>query len=203
MGTEILERRFAAIGARIKVVGNERGVARIDVRADHRGKFFEVRFAGRGHAVDLEVVDVARAERHLRPRDASRRRNAAYVRQGEWFFVPAPGIDPPVTLVLFDEPLSRGRGQAHLMQFAHRRGGEVVWVSRRYPRGLTDAQYRGLARDERRRSDWSRMVRDPEVFAKGAIRHPDHATVVLRGWHRVAMNTEHAARAMRHAAFLD
>jgi hypothetical protein len=29
------------------------------------------------------------------------------------------------------------------------------------------------------------MVRDPEVFAKGAVRHPDHATVVLRVWHRV------------------
>jgi hypothetical protein len=42
-----------------------------------------------------------------------------------------------------------------------------------------------------------------KVFAKGAIRHPDHATVVLRGWHRVSMNTEQAARAMRHVAFLD
>jgi hypothetical protein len=29
-----------------------------------------------------------------------------------------------------------------------------------------------------------------EVFAKGAVRHPDHATVVLRVWHRVAVNTE-------------
>jgi hypothetical protein len=32
--------------------------------------------------------------------------------------------------------------------------------------------------------------RGPDVFAKGAIRHPDHATVVLRGWHQVAMNIE-------------
>ena len=48
-----------------------------------------------------------------------------------------------------------------------------------------------------------RFVRDPELFAKGAIRHPDHATVVLNGWHRVVMNTEQGARAMRHVAFLD
>lgn len=72
--------------------------------------------------------------------------------QGELVFVPAPEVDPPVTLVLFDERLSRGRGKLHLIQFAYRRG--------------------------------------PDVFAKGAIRHPDHATVVLRGWHRVAMNIE-------------
>ena len=31
-----------------------------------------------------------------RPKDPFRRRNAAYVRQGEWFFVPAAGIDRPM-----------------------------------------------------------------------------------------------------------
>ena len=259
MSTEMLERRFATIGARVKVMGDERGAPVIDVRSDRRGEFFEVRFAGRGNVVNLEVVHVARAERHLlllardaeekskflcghderhwfvaavpesargvtgvreakaalqpplvreaiervRPKDAFRRRSLAYARQGEWFFVPAPEVDPPVTLVLFDEPLSRGRGKAHVMQFAYRRGGQLVWVDGRHPGGISDAQYRKLPHAQRKRGYWSRMVRDPEVFAKGAIRHPDHATVVLRGWHRVAMNTEQAARAMRHVAFLD
>jgi len=240
MSTEMLDRRFATIGARVKISGDRRGEPRIDVRSDRRGEFFEVRFAGRGNAVDLEVVDVAPAERHLlllarggdekskflcghderhwfvaavpesargvtgvrtataalrpalvrdaieraRPKDAFRRRNAAYVRQGEWFFVPAPEVDPPMTLVLFDEPLSRGRGKAHLMQFAYRRGGQVVWLSRRYPSGISDEQFRRFTHDERRRDNWSQMIRDAEVFAKGAVRHPDHATLVLRGWHR-------------------
>lgn len=259
MSTEMLERRFAKIGARVKVSGDGRGEPRIDVRSDRRGEFFEVRFAGRGNVVDLEVIDVARAEKHLlllardgeekskflcghderhwfvaaipesargvsgvqaakaalqpplvrqaiervRPKDAFGRRTPAYVRQGEWFFVPAPEVEPPVTLVLFDEPLSRGRGKPHVMQFAYRRGGQVVWVSPGYPNGITDVEFRRLPYAERRRGSWTQMVRDPEVFAKGAIRHPDHATVVLRGWHRVAMNTEQGARAMRHVAFLD
>jgi hypothetical protein len=47
------------------------------------------------------------------------------------------------------------------------------------------------------------MMRDPELYAKGAVRHPDHNTIVLHGWHRVLMNTEHEARAMRHVAFID
>jgi hypothetical protein len=259
MSTEMLERRFAAIGARVRIAGDGRGEPRINVRSDRRGEFFEVRFAGNGNVVDLAVVDVDRAARHLlllardgadkskflcghderhwfvaavpesargvsgvasamvalrpevvrdavdrvRPKGAFRRRNAAYVRQGEWFFVPAPEARPPMRVVLFDEPLSRGRGKAHVMQFAYRRGGEPVWVSRRYRRGITDATYRRLTDAERQRENWSRMVRDAEVFAKGTIRHPDHATVVLRGWHRVAMNTEQTARAMRHVAFLD
>jgi len=65
MSTEMLDRRFATIGARVKISGDGRGEPRIDVRSDRRGEFFEVRFAGRGNAVDLEVIDVAPAERRL------------------------------------------------------------------------------------------------------------------------------------------
>ncbi len=54
-----------------------------------------------------------------------------------------------------------------------------------------------------RRSDWLRMVRNPELYAKGSVRHQDHNTIVLHGWHRVLMNTEQATRAMQHVAFLD
>jgi len=47
------------------------------------------------------------------------------------------------------------------------------------------------------------MTRNPELYAKGTVRHPDHATIVLADWHRVVMNTEQGALAMRHVAFLD
>jgi hypothetical protein len=138
-----------------------------------------------------------------RPKDPFRRRNAAYVRQGEWFFVPAAGVDPADVLVLRDEPLSRGRGKAHVMQFAHRRGGATVYVNRRHSAGISEARYARLTPDQRRSGGWMRMVRDPELYAKGAVRHPDHATIHLAGWHRVLMNTEQGARAMRHVAFID
>ena len=259
MGTEVLERRFAAIGARLNIVGPPAGSPRIDVRSDPRGEFFDIRFGGGGRVVELEVVDVDRGDRHLlllvrdgeekskflcghderhwfvaavpegargvtgvatakaalqpelvraavgrtRPKDPFRRRNAAYVRQGEWFFVPAPEVDPPAAAVLREEPLSRGRGNAHVIELAYRRGGQVVWVNRRHPSGISDGRYRRLTEQERRSGNWTRFVRDPELFANGAVRHPDHATVVLHGWHRVAMNTEQGARAMRHVAFLD
>ena len=259
MGTEALERRFAAIGARLNVVGPPAGAPRIDVRSDGRGEFFDVRFAGTGRLVELEVVDVDRSDRHLlllvrdgeekskflcghderhwfvaavpedargvtgvaaakvalqpelvrmavgraRPKHPLRRRNSAYVRQGEWFFVPALELDPPSAFVLRNEPLSRGRGKAHMIEFAYRRGGQIAWVNRRHPSGISDARYRRLSEKDRRSGGWTRCVRDPELFAKGAIRHPDHATVVLHGWHRVVMNTEQGARAMRHGAVLD
>jgi hypothetical protein len=65
MGTEVLERRFAAIGARVNVVGSRSGAPRIDVGLDARGEFFDIRFEGSGRLVELEVVDVDRSDRHL------------------------------------------------------------------------------------------------------------------------------------------
>src|SRR5438034_324349 len=206
MGTEVLERRFAAIGARLNGVRPPTGAARIDVVSDARGEFFDVRFAGSGRLVELEAVDVNRTDRHLlllvrdgeekskflcghderhwfvaavpedalgvtgvaaakaalqpelvrtavgraRPKDPFRRRNAAYVRQGEWFFVPAPELNPPEAFVLRNEPLSRGRGTAHVIELAYRRGGQVVWVNNAHPSGISDARYLRLTNKQRR-----------------------------------------------------
>ena len=46
-------------------------------------------------------------------------------------------------------------------------------------------------------------TRDATVHVRGAVSHPDHATITLAGWHRVRMNTENEAAAMRHVAFYD
>jgi len=258
---EVLERRFAAIGARIKLPESPwLGMPQIDVGVDRRGEFFDLRFSGRrAHEVQLDVVDAWPDARHLlllvrddgeknkflcghderhwfvaaipeaargvsgvaeamralqpasvreslarkQPKDPFRRKNAAYVRQGEWFFVPAPDLVVDPATVLRNEPISRGRGKPHLVELVHRRGGELVYVSRRYPRGLTHNAFAALSEKARLRESWTQMVRDAEVYAKGTIRHSDHATIVLPTWHRVEMNTEQGARAMRHVAFLD
>jgi hypothetical protein len=256
---EVLERRFATIGARLNVAdGPWLGVPRIDIRVDRRGEYFDLRFVG-GNEVALDVVDVWRDARHLlllvrdgeekskflcghderhwfvaavpesargvsgvaqamhalqpesvqaavarkRPKDPFRRKNAAYIRQGEWFFVPAPDLVVDEKAVLRDEPITRGLGKPHTLEYACRLGGEVVYVSRRYPQGLDHNRFSALSDKARRRESWTQMVRDAAVYAKGAVRHSDHATIVLPAWHRVEMNTEQRARAMRHVAFLD
>ncbi len=166
MSTEVLERRFASIGARVKVNHGARGDAvRIDVGTDRRGEFFELQLARRDE-LSLVVVDADRDDRSLlllvrdgdeksrflcgfderhwfvaaipesargvsgvdaakdalqpdavreavakvRPRDRFRRRNAAYVRQGEWFFLPQWHLVVDESAVLHNEPLSRGAG---------------------------------------------------------------------------------------------
>ena len=161
---EVLERRFAAMGARLSLPERPwRGAPRINVA---RGGF-SIRFTGSGDEVDVEVVDVRPRDRHLlllvrdgdekskflcghderhwfvaaipesargvtgvttakialqpdavqeliarvKPKDRFRRRNEVYVRQGEWFFVPANlRPEPTCAQTLRNEPLSRGAG---------------------------------------------------------------------------------------------
>jgi RimJ/RimL family protein N-acetyltransferase len=111
-----------------------------------------------------------------------------------------------VKLVLGNEPLRRGNGgKPHWAEFCYRTGGETVYVCSRYPNGITEAQYKGILAGNPKAKGWGwrTMQRNPGVYVKGRIRHPDHATITLHGWHRVVMNTEGQSRAMRNVAFLD
>ena len=141
----------------------------------------------------------------VRKKNWNRRRNAAFIRQGEWFFVPEPRLTVNAKLVLTNEPLRRGGGKPHMVEFLYRSGGEVVYVCSQKPNGLTPAQFNAFVsrKPEAKSWHWSTMRRNPSVSVKGRVRHADHATIVLHDWHRVLMNTESQSAAMRHVAFLD
>src|SRR5262249_9819954 len=105
---------------------------------------------------------------------------------------------------LANEPLSRGNGsKAHWAEECYRSGGETVYVSDKYPTGITAREYNGLQESERKRGVFRVMQRDAFVHVRGEVKHPDHETVTLHGWHRVLMNTENRSQAMRFLAFLD
>lgn len=138
-------------------------------------------------------------------RTRHRRKTDAFVRQGEWFFVPAPGVMPDEKMILRHEPLQRGRGKPHMCQYVYRVGGTTVYVCAQFPNGLTHEERKGLFQRNPHAThfNWTVMQRDPTVFVRGKVSHKDHATIYLDGWHRVAMNTENQSRAMASVAFLD
>ncbi len=126
----------------------------------------------------------------LRPREALQRRNPVFLRQGEWFFVPQ---EPPVErfVVHRSEPLVRpSGGKPHVCDQLVRVGGHLVYVvgknvySQEEYRERT-LQNRGFASQKARL-----RVADPTVYVRGAVRHPDHATLTLDRWHRVFLNGE-------------
>ncbi len=158
-------------------------------------------------ALKPAVVRHRENQLQVKPRKRNRRRNEAFVRQGEWFFVPITrGIHVDTRVVLRNEPISRGNGgKPHYCEELIRQGGELVYVSRRYRQGLTEQRYRQLLtrQPELRKVQWIAQRRNPLVLVRGKVRHRDHKTIVLRGWHQVLMNTETQSEAMRHVAFID
>ncbi len=149
------------------------------------------------------VHDVRTAIASLRPTEIEGRRA---VRQGEWFFVPEPGVKQDDAVIHRNEPLSRGAGsKPHVCEELMRRGGVEVMVSSKYPTGVTLLAYERLiaTNPKARQMSWRRMTRDAEVYARGEVRHRDHKTIHLYGWHRVYMNRERFARHAPQIAFLD
>ena len=264
MTSQLLERSFAKMGARVKfgeLVPEPRVAPRdlvLDVRSDQRGEYFLIRRLDPSR-MELVVLDVQPRDRHLlllsrngqekhrfllgrderywfvagipettpvsrvqdakqalkpdavriserwlRPKYRDRRTNAARIRQGEWFFVPAMALQVNRLLALRNEPLVRGRGsKPHTCEELYRFGGETVYVSPGAPNGLTEGEYHALSTQERQRWSWRVMKRNPKVYVRGRVRHSDHATIVLGGWHEVFMNTENLSQAMSDIVFLD
>ncbi|MGE3807867.1 MAG: hypothetical protein AB7K24_24650 [Gemmataceae bacterium] len=152
-----------------------------------------------------EVVEAQRRQ-GIKGKNLQRRKNAAYVRQGEWFFLPMPRLHVKKEDVLQHEPLSRGNSsKPHWAEFLYRKGGEAVYVCPVHPQGLRHHEYFELLRKKPRAKTWTwqRMFRNPEAYIKGCISHPDHQTICLQVWHKVLMNTENQSQAMQHVVFLD
>lgn len=156
-------------------------------------------------AIEALKPDEAAASQNLRGvrlKNRNKRRNAGFIRQGEWFFVPVPELDKQENLiVLRNEPLQRGRRKPHMAQFLYRAGGINVYVSQQYPEGVTEKQYRNIiAKNPEVRAHFQLMTRNAKVFVKGKVAHPDHKTVALSTWHEVFTNNEEATPEM---VFLD
>ena len=157
-------------------------------------------------ALQPKEVQTAVARKGMSRKSQDRRKNAAFIRQGEWFFLPANTMVVEEALVLRNEPLRRGNGgKPHWAEFCFRTGGETVHVCGRHPNGVTETQYRKILSSNggAMKWGWRTMRRNPGVYVRGRIRHPDHATITLQGWHQVVMNTENESRAMKNVAFLD
>lgn len=164
-------------------------------------------------AVPGKVSTVVGAKDSLRPKQVNeslrssgvsshkrhKRHNKGYIRQGEWFFIPEPKLVVSPHVILQNEPIRRGRGKPHVVQEVYRTGGTTVYVNTANPNGITQVQYNA----QPNKNGWRIMVRDAQVYARGTVRHSDHATITLHGWHSVVLNTESSSRSMRHVAFLD
>lgn len=154
--------------------------------------WFVAALAGRpGTITDARrsLLPTALLDAGLTPDVLARRHNEVFLRQGEWFFVPSRK-DLSRAPILHQEPLIRGRGsKPHIVSEVVRFGGTPVVLERGTEYSL-DA-WAAIVKDDPTRDRFGRrMMKDPEVYARGSVRHPDHATLKLTTWHRVYPNRE-------------
>lgn len=144
-------------------------------------------------------------KRRVRKNKRNKRHNEGYLRQGEWFFIPAPSLEVDEKLVIRNEPIRRGRGKAHMVEEVYRRNGRTVYVNREHPNGIGEKAYRKLLADDPGQASkgWRQMMSGAEVYGRGKVSHPDHATIELPGWHRIVPNTESSTGWATSMTFLD
>lgn len=102
-----------------------------------------------------------------------RRADGRTIRQGEWFFIP---------LSVNEEALIEGAASQRVV---HRRAGiaQAARLRRLGRPHVADEVF--FVREDDPRRDLPRGI-----FVRGAVRHPDHKTLVFRHWSRVLANTE-------------
>jgi hypothetical protein len=154
----------------------------------------------------LKPAQIIGAQKRLKPKNRNKRKNAAFLRQGEWFFIPAPDIVPDPMLIIKNEPIRRGNGSPHMVEEIYRSGGETVYVCRKHPNGIDASKYQKLIKrqPQARAWGWRLMRRNMAVYGRGRVSHRDHKTIVLKGWYSIVPNRESDAWFIEETlAFLD
>lgn len=155
----------------------------------------------------LKPKQVRRAQEsaHLKPKLRNRRHNPAFLRQGEWFFLPFPGLKTENRPIHRWEPIRRGGGKPHFVEEIVRLGGKVVYFDGRQSMTATEFEAYRKEFGPEKAAKYRPGVRGARVFARGLVRHPDHRTLTLNGWHEVLANTEAQAsvEAQRKLEFID
>ena len=133
-------------------------------------------------------------KRKERPKGGKRRRKGdAYIRQGEWFFMPWPHVGVNNNKVLRHAGLVRGPGsKPHMCEFMFL-DGEREYACDRYPKlAFFESEYKEILKTRRKAKQWNwqQLPFEPVRYVKGWITHPDHNPMFLDVWHRVEMNTE-------------
>ena len=236
MASETLERRFAAVGARLKIAaGPGEGSRGSTSGGIARGEYFDIGFAGEEPAVELAgrrrqpptgtcsarprggekskflcghderhwfvaavpeeargVTGVATAKEALQPARGPRALGRAQAAEGS-VSPPERRLRPPGRVVLRARHADRPAGRARVCATSRSRADarqaarDAVRVSARRRDRLR--QRRAPERDQRgavRPPDDGAAAKGavvrpwfatPSVYAKGAVRHPDHATI--------------------------
>lgn len=134
-----------------------------------------------------DAVTVAMRKNKVKDKNWRKRKNKGFIRQGEWFFVPVHFEEGSQTIIHKTEPISRPTGgKPHYVEEVVRFGGETVYVQGESI--LSPELFKKVPSKERYL--YSQRVMGATVLGRGKVKHPDHHTVELKGWHEIHLSRE-------------
>jgi hypothetical protein len=134
-----------------------------------------------------QAVTVSAEKSGVKTKEWRKRKTKGFVRQGEWFFVPIHFQENKDTIIHKNEPITRPTGgKPHYVEEVVRKGGETVYMSGDIL--ITEKEYKQLPNNERYK--YAQRTRGAIVLGRGKVKHPDHHTINLVGWHEVHLSTE-------------
>jgi len=141
-----------------------------------------------------EVLDAERSTPRMgKKKNKHKRRNSAWLRQGEWFFIPMPKYEPGDSAILRkNAPLMVAGNRAHKAELVADTAGESRYISiMDARRSLSKKGYERLMKENSKEQyKWEMRSESSSIYVKGRITAPDHKTLVLNIWHRAVPNRE-------------
>jgi len=226
-----LETKFNKIGARVRTT-THRGMVqpiRIDIRRDLNGAYFDVRHRG---DVRIHVPEVRPRDRHLvltayQPQQQTRRESTSTFLCGhdeqDWFVAAVPEAAQVRTVQHAKDALMPQEAwdsiREHRLPLHQRDARCTIAFTRQgewffLPRPWLQVSEDQILHDEPIRRGVGKphecqflfrtqRGNDELTYARGAVRHADHNTIVLPYWHQVVQNTETTSRAIEQVAYVD
>lgn len=134
-----------------------------------------------------QAVRVAIKRNGVKSKDWRKRKTKGFIRQGEWFFVPVHFVEDEKTIIHKNEPIFRpGGGKPHYVEELIRFNGDVVYV-----RGndvISEDQYKNVKDSDK--IFYHQQMRVARALGRGKVKHSDHHTIELKGWHEIHISAE-------------
>jgi hypothetical protein len=124
----------------------------------------------------------------VKPKNINKRHNKAFIRQGEWFFLPYYRLNSNNLIIYKNHSLG-----GHICDEVYEDVVETYFHHKHAPDGMLDWTYKKFLKKHPHvhpKKGWSYSVSLFGRYARGHVRHKDHQTIYLNDWHIVLKNRQ-------------
>ncbi len=136
------------------------------------------------------LVDIQQKIKKIKRKNINKRHNKAFIRQGEWFFISSRISINTQNYIMYK---NHSLGNGHVCDEVCETVIETYFHSKHAPKGLLKGNYKRFLEKHPHihpNKGWWTSIMYFDRYARGHVRHKDHKTIYLNGWHIVLKNRQ-------------